>query len=98
MEQREFLEQVLSRRLDRIRDGDESAAAGFRHSSLQQRFQDPQVVEVVKRARETVRDIPDVRRDKVAWIRQAMTEGSLPMDGKTLAGRMLQESLLNELL
>ena len=93
-----FLEQVLAQRLDRFQDGQDPVGPGIRPSRLQEKLLDPQVAGIIGKARQILREVPDVRVDRVAAMRKALAGGSHPIDAKAVADRMLQESLLDELL
>jgi len=97
MDEFEILEQIFSRRMDLIREVEGKAQAASRRPSFRERLRDPQVGETVQKAREIMRGIPDVREGLVASLRKQMMKGSIPLDGKTLADRILQEAVLDEL-
>jgi flagellar biosynthesis anti-sigma factor FlgM len=45
---------------------------------------------VIQRALEIVQEAPDVREDRVQAARRALANGTLPLDGATLAEKLLQ--------
>lgn len=45
---------------------------------------------VIRRALEIVQDAPDLREDRVQAARRALANGTLPLDGATLAEKLLQ--------
>ena len=97
MEELELLQQVFSERVQWVREHGANAGEHLPRSPLKERLQDPQVVLAVDRARKAMTAVPEVREDLVASIRRQIQEGSLPLDGKRLADRILQEAVLDEL-
>ena len=60
-----------------------------------------QISDAAKRAQEAqgrIQEIPDVRADKVAEIRRSIEEGTYQIQPEAVAGKMIRESLLNDLL
>jgi len=45
---------------------------------------------VIQRALEIVQEAPDLREDRVQAARRALANGTLPLDGATLAEKLLQ--------
>ncbi|MCP4578342.1 MAG: flagellar biosynthesis anti-sigma factor FlgM [Deltaproteobacteria bacterium] len=52
---------------------------------------------VMQEAIKVLETLPDVREEKVAQIRERIEEGSYQIDGKKIAEKMINESLVNEL-
>jgi flagellar biosynthesis anti-sigma factor FlgM len=46
--------------------------------------------QVIQRALEIVQEAPDLREDRVQAARRALANGTLPLDGATLAEKLLQ--------
>lgn len=98
MEELELLQQVFSRRMQWVRESGRGAEEGFRRSPLKERLADPGLAGAVALARQAMAACPDVRNDQVKSVRDQLRDGSLPLDGKDLADRLLQESVLCELM
>jgi flagellar biosynthesis anti-sigma factor FlgM len=47
---------------------------------------------VIRRALEIVQEAPDLREDRVQAARRALADGTLPLDGATLAEKLLQHA------
>jgi hypothetical protein len=45
---------------------------------------------VIRRALEIVQEAPEIREDRVQAARRALAHGTLPLDGATLAEKLLQ--------
>lgn len=52
----------------------------------------------IQMAQSQLQDVPDVRADKVAQIKQQIEEGTYSVSSEKIANRMMGESLLNEIL
>jgi negative regulator of flagellin synthesis FlgM len=52
---------------------------------------------VMQEAMKVLETLPDVREEKVAQIREQIEEGSYQIDGKKIAEKMINESLVNDL-
>jgi negative regulator of flagellin synthesis FlgM len=52
----------------------------------------------IQRAREQVDLLPDIREEKVAEIRARIEAGEYQVDGEKVASKMIETSLLNELI
>jgi len=50
----------------------------------------------LNRMEKALADIPDVREDKVAAIKQQLNQGTYRVDGQKIAVNMMKESVLNE--
>ncbi|MFH1984303.1 MAG: flagellar biosynthesis anti-sigma factor FlgM [Pseudomonadota bacterium] len=50
----------------------------------------------LQRTEKALADVPDVREDKVAAIRNQLAQGTYRVDGQKIAFNMLKESILNE--
>jgi len=65
---------------------------------MRERLLDPEIVRSMGRARQVLDAVPEVREDLVFLFRKQVEEGRLPLDGKILADRILQETVLNVLV
>ncbi len=52
----------------------------------------------IQDARRQLDEIPDVREDKVAQLRNQIQNGSYEIDAEKIAGKMIKEGLLNDAL
>ncbi len=52
----------------------------------------------VQEARRQLDDIPDVREDKVAQLRGQIQNGTYEINADKIAGKMIKEALLNDVL
>lgn len=52
----------------------------------------------IQKAKELIDSLPDIREEKVAEIRARIESGEYQIDGEKIASKMVEESLLNELL
>lgn len=50
----------------------------------------------VQEARNQLNDIPDVREEKVAQLRNQIQNGTYQIDADKIAGKMIKEGLLND--
>ena len=57
----------------------------------------PKVKEVLE-ATKLIKELPDIREEKVAKLKEQVDQGTYGIDGKKIAFKMLKESILNELL
>ena len=48
-------------------------------------------------AQAALRDIPDIRSEKVSELKQQLSEGSYEIKPKIIAGKMIEESLRNKM-
>ncbi len=52
----------------------------------------------VQEATKLIKELPDIREDKVAKLKEQVDQGTYRVDGKKIAFKMLKESILDELL
>ena len=52
----------------------------------------------VQEATKIIKELPDIREDKVAKLKEQVDQGTYRVDGKKIAFKMLKESILDELL
>jgi negative regulator of flagellin synthesis FlgM len=52
----------------------------------------------IQQAKELIDSLPDIREEKVAEIRARIEAGEYQIDGEKIAEKMIEESLLNELI
>jgi len=52
----------------------------------------------VQEATKMIKELPDIREDKVAKLKEQVDQGTYRVDGKKIAFKMLKESILDELL
>jgi flagellar biosynthesis anti-sigma factor FlgM len=94
----ELLQEAFRQRRERIEGAEQTARGRKKRPSPGDRLRDPSIKESARKALELIEKAPDVRRDRVEEIRKALQEGSLRFDSRSVADRLLQESILNELL
>ncbi len=94
----DLLLEAFRHRRERIEESDRSGESPAERPSPRDRLQEPSRIEVAQRVLALIEKAPDVRRDKVDEIKQGLRKGTLKFDSKSIADRLLQESILNELL
>ena len=52
----------------------------------------------VQEATKLIKELPDIREEKVAKLKEKVDQGTYRIDGKKIAFKMLKESILDELL
>ena len=52
----------------------------------------------VQEAQKQIETIPDVREDKVAQLKEQVENGTYEMDEEKIAGKIIKDSLLNDLI
>ncbi len=52
----------------------------------------------VQEATKLIKELPNIREDKVAKLKEQVDQGTYRIDGKKIAFKMLKESILDELL
>ena len=52
----------------------------------------------VQEAQKQLEAIPDVREDKVAQLKEQIENGTYDMDEEKIAGKMIKDALLNDLI
>jgi flagellar biosynthesis anti-sigma factor FlgM len=94
----DLLQEAFRQRRERIEESGRAGESKEKRPSPKDRVQDPSLIDAAQKALEFVEKAPDVRRDRVEEIRKGLEAGSLKFDSKLIADRLLQESILNELL
>jgi flagellar biosynthesis anti-sigma factor FlgM len=94
----ELLQEAFRHRRERIEESMGAGGSRKKRLSPSDRLRDPSVQEPARKALELIEKTPDVRRERVEEIRKALQEGSLRFDSGSVADRLLQESILEELL
>ncbi len=52
----------------------------------------------VQEATKLIKELPDIREEKVAKLKEQVDQGTYRIDGEKIAFKMLKESILDELL
>lgn len=52
----------------------------------------------VQEATKLIKELPDIREEKVAKLKEQVDQGTYRIDGKKIAFKMMKESILDELL
>lgn len=52
----------------------------------------------VQEATKLIKELPDIREEKVAKLKEQVDQGTYRIDGKKIAFKMLKETILDELL
>lgn len=94
----DLLREAFRQRRERLEESRREAQAGEKRLSPGKRLQDPSLADGATRALEVLGGVPDVRKERVEEIKKKLEDGSLEFDSKSVADRLLQESILNELL
>jgi flagellar biosynthesis anti-sigma factor FlgM len=94
----DLLHEAFRQRRDRIEESDRAGDKKEKRPSPKDRVKDPSLIDAAQKILELIEKAPDVRRDRVEEIKKKLEAGSLKFDSKVIADRLLQESILNELL
>ena len=94
----DLLHEAFRQRRERIEESDRAGERKEKRPSPKDRVKDPSLIDAAQKALELIEKAPDVRRDRVDEIKKGLEAGSLKFDSKLIADRLLQESILNELL
>ena len=94
----DLLHEAFRQRRDRIEESDRAGERKEKRPSPKDRVKDPSLIDAAQKILELIEKAPDVRRDRVEEIKKKLEAGSLKFDSKLIADRLLQESILNELL
>jgi flagellar biosynthesis anti-sigma factor FlgM len=94
----DLLHEAFRQRRERIEESDRAGERKEKRPSPADRVKDPSLIDAARKALELIEKTPDVRRGRVEEIKKGLEAGSLKFDSKLIADRLLQESILNELL
>ena len=94
----DLLHEAFRQRRERIEESDRAGVSKEKRPSPKDRLQEPSLIDAAQKALELIAKTPDVRRDLVEEIKKKLEAGNLEFDSKLIADRLLQESILNELL
>ena len=94
----DLLHEAFRQRRERIEESDRAGERKEKRPSPKDRVKDPSLIDAAQKVLELIEKAPDVRRDRVEEIKKELEAGSLKFDSKLIADRLLQESILNELL
>ena len=94
----DLLHEAFRQRRERIEESDRAGERKEQRPSPADRVKDPSLIDAARKALELIEKTPDVRRQRVEEIKKGLEAGSLKFDSKLIADRLLQESILNELL
>ena len=93
-----LLKHLFAQRMERFGEEGKRGDEPSPRPPLKKRLEDhPLEAGTVDMARRIMMEVPDVREELVASIRKKIEDGTFPMDGKTIADRILQETVLNEM-
>jgi len=98
MEELDLLQQVFIHHRERLEEDEKMGRSRSARIPLKERLKDPATAEAVRKARDVLQGVSDVREDRVAALRKEMETGAFPPDGHSIADRILQDAILNELL
>jgi len=94
----DLLHEAFRQRRERIEESDRAGERKEKRPSPKDRVKDPSLIDAAQKVLELIEKTPDVRRERVEEIKKGLEAGSLKFDSKLIADRLLQESILNELL
>jgi flagellar biosynthesis anti-sigma factor FlgM len=94
----DLLHEAFRQRRERIEESDRAGERKEKKPSPKDRVKDPSLIDAAQKVLELIEKTPDVRRKRVEEIKKGLEAGSLKFDSKLIADRILQESILNELL
>jgi len=94
----DLLQEAFRHRRERIEESGRAGESRDKRPSPKDRIQDPSLAGSVQKTLELVERTPAVRRERVEEIKKGLRTGTLEFDSESVADRLLQESILNELL
>ena len=94
----DLLHEAFRQRREQIEESDRAGERKEKRPSPKDRLKDPSLIDAAQKVLELIEKTPDVRRKRVEEIKKGLEAGSLKFDNKLIADRLLQESILNELL
>ena len=94
----DLLHEAFRQRRERIEESDRAGEKKEKRPSPKDQVKDPSLIDAAQKVLELIEKTPDVRRERVEEIKKGLEAGSLKFDSKLIADRLLQESILNELL
>jgi len=89
---------VYASQSSRLRKSESTSCSQSVSSSCQDRVLLSPAAKEIQMAKSQLQDIPDVRIEKVAEIKNQIAQGIYSVPSETIAYRLMGESLLNELL
>lgn len=101
MERSDLLREVLAERLKSLKrlDAGTSPRGFSKLPRVRDRLgSDPALAQEVARVRKILDSLPDIRPERVAEVRRKLAQGSAAVSGAALAEKLLQETLLDEIL
>ena len=99
MIEQNLLREAFQHRYERLQELKKTGRNKERRPSSKERLEkDSRLAESVEQVREMLKEVPDIRKDRVAAIKKQLKEGSLELNSKAVADNLLQDSVLNELL
>lgn len=94
----DLLREAFRQRRERLEESGQEGEARKGRTSPKERLRDPSLAEGAQKALDALSSVPDVRKARVEEIKRKLKDGTLVFDGRSVADRLLQESILNELL
>jgi negative regulator of flagellin synthesis FlgM len=82
----------------RLRKNDEASGNKSTSDSCEDRVLLSPMAKEIQMAKSQLQEIPDVRIEKVAEIKNQIAQGTYPVSSEKIAHRLMGESLINELL
>lgn len=97
-EEPENILEILQLRRDQIQKIGKAGKQKRRGRSTKECLKDPVLSEVVEKVRLALREVPDIRKDRVETVKRQLQEGTFEPDPKSVAEKLLQEAILSEIL
>ena len=99
MIEQNLLREVFQHRHERLQEHRKTGKNKVKSLSPKERLEkDPQLAETVGQVREMLKEVPDVRKERIRAIKKQLKEGHFKLDSKAVTDNLLQDSVLNELL
>ena len=87
--------------VNQVQDKDKADAAAEQPEKQQTKADTVVLSDTAKKVQEAQKQleaIPDVREDKVAELKEQIENGTYDMDEEKIAGKMIKDALLNDLI
>ena len=98
MAEQDLIHELFQHRNERIQETGEMGRSGKGGRSPKERLQDPVLSAVAEKVRRTLNEVPEVRWDRGKNIKRQLREGTFAPDPSSIAEKVLQETILSEML
>jgi len=98
MAELEHILEMFQLRQERIQETEKTGKQKKSGRSPKESLKDPVLSAAVEKVRFALKEVPDIRKDRVETIKRQLQEGTFEPDPKSVAEKFLQEAILNEIL